>query len=153
MKVYRMPIGILVLFALLILSPTGGVLAQHHHGRGGSHGPVGPAPGHGGFWAELTEEQREAIHEKMEELHSQEATHEEIHAAVQEMLEEWGIELPNHPRSNAGETTSSEEMSAASGVMSSEGISTDFILQAKSYPNPFNGEADIAYTLDASANV
>jgi flagellar hook assembly protein FlgD len=32
-------------------------------------------------------------------------------------------------------------------------MSTDFILQAKNCPNPFNRETDIAYTLNAPANV
>lgn len=80
MKAYQIPIGILVLFALLIVSPVGDVLAQ----RGG------------GLRADLTEEQRAAIHEKVEKMRSQDATREEIHAARREMLEGYGIKLPEN---------------------------------------------------------
>ena len=123
--------------------PGEGHPGGHSHGRGRG----------GGFWADLTEEQREAIHEKREELRSQGATREEIHAAIREMLEGYGVELPNHPGSTSGGTSSSEEMSASSGTMSSEGTSTDFILQTKSYPNPFSRETGITYTLNAPADV
>ncbi len=56
----------------------------------------GFGPGPGGFWADLTEEQREAIHEKIKEMRDQDATREEIHSAVAEMLKGYGIELPEN---------------------------------------------------------
>jgi DNA-binding transcriptional regulator YhcF (GntR family) len=43
---------------------------------------------------QLTEEQRKAIHDKVVEMREADATREEIRAAVREMLESFGIELP-----------------------------------------------------------
>ena len=82
MKSYRISILILVFFALLIANPWNEALSQ----RGGGH--------HGkGFLSNLTDEQREAVHEKIKEMKDQGSTREEIRAAVGEMLEEYGIEL------------------------------------------------------------
>lgn len=50
----------------------------------------GPPP----FIADVTDEQREALHEKMREMRSEGATREEIRSAMGEMLEDWGVELP-----------------------------------------------------------
>ena len=47
-----------------------------------------------GVFSQLTEEQRKAVHEKIKELRGQDASREEIHVAVKEMLQSWGIELP-----------------------------------------------------------
>jgi DNA-binding transcriptional regulator YhcF (GntR family) len=58
------------------------------------HGPIGFGPGKAGFEANLTEEQRDAIHEKIKEMRDQGATREETHAAVAEMLKGYGIEVP-----------------------------------------------------------
>jgi DNA-binding transcriptional regulator YhcF (GntR family) len=66
------------------------------------HGPIGFGPGKGGFEANLTEEQREAVQEKKEEMRSQGATREEIHSAVAEMLKGYGIELPEDWRGPDG---------------------------------------------------
>jgi uncharacterized membrane-anchored protein len=58
------------------------------------------AQGHGcghegkGFWSNLTEDQREAVHEKIKEMRSQNATPDEIHGAITEMLKGYGIEVP-----------------------------------------------------------
>jgi uncharacterized membrane-anchored protein len=83
MKTYRISILILLFFALLVASPWNEALSQ----RGGGH--------HGkGFLSNLTDEQREAVREKMEEMRSQGATREEIHTAVAEMLKGYGIEVP-----------------------------------------------------------
>jgi len=57
-------------------------------------GPRGFGHGPGGFWADLTEEQRQAIHDKMEEMREQGATREEIHTAITEMLQAYGINVP-----------------------------------------------------------
>ena len=59
--------------------------------RGEGRGP-GPR-----FMRQLTEEQREAIHQMVIEMRGAGASREEIHAAVREMLEGWGIEVPEHP--------------------------------------------------------
>ena len=50
----------------------------------------------GGFFESLPEEQRKAITEKVQEMRSEGASREEIRAAVNEMLERYGVELPNH---------------------------------------------------------
>jgi DNA-binding transcriptional regulator YhcF (GntR family) len=66
-------------------------------------GSGGRCEGRGGFRSALTGEQRETIHAKVEEMREAGASPEEIHAAVKEMLDGWGIELPQdsgkrHPR-------------------------------------------------------
>lgn len=45
------------------------------------------------FMESLNDEQREAIHEKIREMRIENATREEIHTAVSELLESYGIEL------------------------------------------------------------
>ena len=52
----------------------------------------GPPP----FMADLTDEQREALHVKMSEMRSEGATREEIRSAMGEILEGYGVELPEH---------------------------------------------------------
>ena len=96
--------------------------------------PFGPGPG--GFWCDLTDEQREAVHEKIKEMRSQGATRKEIRDAVDEMLEGFGIESPGD-----SESTSLGDASAKPHI------------QAQSYPNPFNPETQIAYTLSVSEDV
>ena len=86
----------------------------------------------GGFGDNLTNEQREAVREKIKEMRSQGASREEIRAAVAELLEGRGIELPGDSESMSSETAPAEPY-----------------LQAQSYPNPFNPETQIAYTLSA----
>ena len=82
MKTHRIPFVTMGLFALLTFSLTGSVFAQPHHDRG--------------FWADLTDEQRGLIQAKISEMKDQGATWEEIHEAITEMLEEFGIELHEH---------------------------------------------------------
>lgn len=83
MKSYRISILIFVFFAILVASPWNEALSQ----RGGGHQGKG-------FLSNLTDEQREAVREKMEEMREQGATPEEIHTAVAEMLKGYGIEVP-----------------------------------------------------------
>ncbi len=73
-----------LVFLVCILAVAGSVLAQEHgHKHDG-----------GGFWTNLTDEQREAVELKMKELRSQNASPEEMHAAIDEMLKGYGIEVP-----------------------------------------------------------
>lgn len=65
-------------------------------GRGDGQGK-GHGRGHAGLFGQLTEEQKEAVHETIEEMREAGASREEIHAAVREMMEGWGIELPERP--------------------------------------------------------
>jgi len=158
-------------------------------------GPHGP----GGFWADLTDEQRDAVRDKIEEMQSQDATREEIRDAVAEMLKGYGIELPEKwreghrgdHRHRCGLTkeqreiirnladeqrrtvrktiremrrqdATCEEIREAVAEMlegfgiespgdsessSSEKASGEPYIQTQSYPNPFNPETEIAYTL------
>lgn len=85
MKAYRISIGLLVFFTLLIVSPAGDVLGQ----RAGRYDGKG-------FLSSLTDEQRQAVQQKTEEMRSQGATRGEIRTAVREMLEGYGVELPEH---------------------------------------------------------
>ncbi|MGB7062937.1 MAG: hypothetical protein WBF13_11375, partial [Candidatus Zixiibacteriota bacterium] len=81
-------IMILVLFVSVLVGVSDVVSAQGQ--RGDHHGK--------GFWANLTQEQREAVQEKTKEMRSQGATREEIRAAKAEMLKGYGIELPEKCR-------------------------------------------------------
>jgi Spy/CpxP family protein refolding chaperone len=68
---------------------------REHHGpgRGRDHS------GHflRGILDQLSEEQREELHQLIGELRQQSASHDEIRAAVEGKLSEWGIELPEPP--------------------------------------------------------
>jgi DNA-binding transcriptional regulator YhcF (GntR family) len=99
-------------------------------------GPIGFGQRHDGWGANLTDEQREAIREKIKEMKSQGATREEIHTAVAEMLKGYGIKMP------------ADSTSISSGTAPAEPN-----IRAQSYPNPFNPETQINYTLSVAGNV
>jgi hypothetical protein len=84
-----------------LLSITVIAVAMGYAGRGEGSG-LGPGRGHGGFFDELSEEQRDALHAAAREMRDAGATREEVHAAVREILEGWGIELPEHPARSGG---------------------------------------------------
>jgi len=94
----------------------------------------GPRPN--GWGVNLTDEQREAIREKVREMRSQGAKRKEIRAAVAEMIRGFGIKSPGD-----SENVSSEKSSAVPNII------------AQSYPNPFNPETQIDYTLNTTGNV
>jgi hypothetical protein len=58
--------------------------------------PRGRGP-HGRFAEQLTEDQREAVHARVRELREAGASREDIHEAVREMFEGYGIEIPKAP--------------------------------------------------------
>jgi DNA-binding transcriptional MerR regulator len=99
-------------------------------------GPRGFGHRKDGFMSNLTDEQRESVKEKIKEMRSQGATREEIRAAIDQMLEGFDIESPRDSENMPSETTPAE-----------------IHIAANSYPNPFNPETQIAYTLGASENV
>ncbi|KPL18930.1 MAG: hypothetical protein AMJ92_05470 [candidate division Zixibacteria bacterium SM23_81] len=52
---------------------------------------------HTGLMAPLSQEQREEIHQMIREMRNRDATGEQTRAAVQEKMQQWGIELPEPP--------------------------------------------------------
>jgi DNA-binding transcriptional regulator YhcF (GntR family) len=99
-------------------------VALVYAGRSGSvpegHGHHGPS---GGFLSQLTEEQRDAIHEKIMEMKDAGASREEIHQAVREMLEGYGIEPPEPgegprgPHGKLGELLNEEQRGAIHDIV------------------------------------
>jgi hypothetical protein len=63
----------------------------------GPRGAGGLGRHHMGLMAQLSGEQREEIHQMIREMRNQDATGEEIRSAVEEKLQQWGIELPEAP--------------------------------------------------------
>jgi DNA-binding transcriptional regulator YhcF (GntR family) len=159
----------------------------------GPHDPGCFGPGPGGFWEDLTKEQREAVREKIKKMRSQGATREEIHTAVAKILKGYGIEVPEkwdkgHRPNGWGVNLTDEqrvairekvremrsqgakrkeiraavaEMIRGFGIKSpgdSENVSSEKAsgvpnIIAQSYPNPFNPETQIDYTLNTTGNV
>lgn len=103
----------------------------------GPHSRGGFSPGPGGFWADLTDEQREMVQDKIEEMRSQGATREEIRAAVDEMIQGFGIKSPQD----------------SENVSSGTSPAVPNIIIAQSYPNPFNPETEISFTLPENSYV
>jgi len=85
MKAYRISIGILILFAFMIMDPWDDILGQHLRGSDGK-----------GFLSGLTEEQRETVQGKVKEMRTQGATREEVGTAVREILKGYGVEPPEN---------------------------------------------------------
>jgi DNA-binding transcriptional regulator YhcF (GntR family) len=101
------------------------------------HGPIGFGQRHDGWGANLTDEQREAVQEKIKEMRSQGATREEIRAAVDEMIHGFGIKSPQE----------------SENVSSGTSPAVPKIIIAQSYPNPFNPETEISFTLPENSFV
>ncbi|MCZ6854961.1 MAG: hypothetical protein O7G86_13690, partial [Gammaproteobacteria bacterium] len=55
-----------------------------------------PGPGRGLSQLDLTDEQRQAVRDRIAEMKEAEATREEVHAAVVELLEGLGVEIPEN---------------------------------------------------------
>jgi uncharacterized membrane-anchored protein len=100
------------------------------------HGPIGFGPKRDRFGANLTAEQKEAVREKIKEMRSSGAKREEIRAAVDKMIQGFGIKSPQD-----SENASSGTASAVPNII------------AQSYPNPFNPETHIYYALNTPENV
>jgi Spy/CpxP family protein refolding chaperone len=102
----------------------------------GGHRPMGFGPRRDDWGVGLTTEQRKAIREKIHDMRNQGATREEVKAAVDRMVKGYGVELPENSENQSAKTTQAENQ-----------------ITAGSYPNPFNPETQIAYTLSVAGNV
>jgi len=100
MKRLMIKVGFLSLMLFIVLSTVDSYAQRPGNRPGKGRNFMGQQ--HGGFWNKLTEEQRTAVHEKIKELRDQGATREEIHTAIEEMLQSWGIEIPEKPDGRPG---------------------------------------------------
>jgi hypothetical protein len=75
-----------------------GVEVPEHARFGRGRRGFGPGHGPGRFMQDLTEEQRAEVRREMSDLRSQGATPEEIHDAVAQRLQGYGIEIPERGR-------------------------------------------------------
>jgi len=100
------------------------------------HGPIGFGPKRDRFGANLTVEQKSAVREKIKEMKSQGAKREEIRSAIDKMIQSFGNNSPEN----------SEKLSSVTAPKEN-GITS------QSYPNPFNPETNISYTLNTPGNV
>ncbi len=99
-------------------------------GRG--HGRMGQKP-------QLTDGQRAALYAKQQELLATGATHTELRQARLTMLQEWGFSRPNTPRGD--QPMRGRKHGETRGI------------QACNYPNPFNPQTNISYTLENAGQV
>jgi hypothetical protein len=92
----------------------------------------------GGFWKQLNDTQKEELQEMIKSLKDNGATKKEIREAVNAKLKELGIEPPQRKRGGQKNQQEAEL----------EEIETELQeLEANNYPNPFNPETSIVYTL------
>ena len=135
-------------------------------------------PGHHqgpGFGDQLTGEQKETLKNTIRELREQGASRKEIHAAVKELFEAWGIEMPQRPPGSFDlPEGTKQELRQYIRSLRKQGLSRQEIREAvrewlqehgetvktensgiKAYnaPNPFNPSTRINYSLDEPAQV
>ena len=102
-----------------------------------------------GFMGQLTEEQQNQVREKIQELKDQDASREEIRAAIGELLKQFGIEPPEGRkwrRDRQSEPGDGNRFGANQNVENAT-------IEAKNSPNPFNPETNISYKLQNMEHV
>ncbi len=94
-----------IVYYLCIVMAAVSLPAPAQPGGTGRGGPGRPLDGRGGRFQhpgalcqDLTEEQRQQLRELVKGLREQGAGREEIHAAVEELFAEWGLEMPDGNR-------------------------------------------------------
>ncbi len=92
--------------------------------------------------SQVTDGQRLAIETKIQKMHQQGASRQEVRIEVNKMLEEYGVELPDGCRSNKGNTQANP-----TGKTGAIGAGGESGLTVSSYPNPSNPETTIVYEL------
>jgi DNA-binding transcriptional MerR regulator len=91
---------------------------------------------HGRKWKGLTDEQRQAVRIKIREMRESGASREEIHEAIDKMIEEFGIEQEEDNQPSRQKLENSGDN-----------------FRVHTYPNPFNPETTILYTLKSPVQI
>ncbi|MDZ7723333.1 MAG: FlgD immunoglobulin-like domain containing protein [candidate division KSB1 bacterium] len=134
--------------------------------------PERPGRGHGPQFHQLTEQQRETLKSTIQDLREQGASREEIHKAVAELFESWGLERPKrlkdlsriekkqlrqYIRSLRKQGLSRQEIRAAvrewlQGLNKATEMNDDNF-ETFNAPNPFNPSTTITFSLDEPSEV
>ena len=93
-----------------------------------------------GFDDRLTEDQRRALREKITQLKEQGASRQEVHDTVGQLFDEWGIEIPEFrdDRFSQGDCNIDYQQP---------------LHDVNIYPNPFNPETMVSYTLASPSHI
>ncbi|MFB0517580.1 MAG: FlgD immunoglobulin-like domain containing protein [Candidatus Neomarinimicrobiota bacterium] len=102
---------------------------------GFGYGPQGPQS----LMKQLTEEQRQQIHELVSGMRAEGASREEIHTALATLFDQWGLEWPP-----LGPGTRHQRHYLRQEQRQ---------IRARNYPNPFNPDTRITYTLASPVSV
>ncbi|MBN2544095.1 T9SS type A sorting domain-containing protein [bacterium] len=135
---------------------TGKEIHEEIHGMLKGYGIELPEPKDGQFMhrqkhvehimSQLAKEQREAVKAKHKELREQGAKPKEIREEIRKMLEGYGIELPDFKNEHGNEKGNKQGNSMNKGNQKGKNKMT-----GSNYPNPFNPETTIEFTMYENA--